>query len=278
MRTYAKSRYHSLVLAHLNDLYVGLRGHLSDQIREVGFCRQRLGELLGLVEPTALKGKKETPLAGIRTMLPPGCLGESDALDQISQGITADDLLCFDERVQVWIRTHCQALLQICMGSATLVKNLAPAMLQEGQAFLSERLQGHSVADMYLTRKRGESEDNADDAILDDLESCLDEATPEIGRISESREITLVSLPNDEPGQELRELLKKRLPEATFLMTDRHDEMLFYHEIINIQWKDMDQLGPIALDAYRQRCQADPSSPHSREDVFEWQLIVESKK
>ena len=42
VRTYTKTRYHSLVLGHLNRLYLGLRGHLSDQIREVGFCRQRL--------------------------------------------------------------------------------------------------------------------------------------------------------------------------------------------------------------------------------------------
>jgi hypothetical protein len=61
-------------------------------------------------------------------------------------------------------------------------------------------------------------------------------------------------------------------------MTERQDEMYFYHEIVNVQWKDLAQLGPIAQDSYRQRCQADPSSPHSREDVFEWQFIVECKK
>jgi hypothetical protein len=29
----------------------------------------------------------------------------------------------------------------------------------------------------------------------------------------------------------------------------------------------------VARDAYQQRCNVDPSSLHTREDVFEWQLI-----
>ena len=277
VRTYAKSRYHSLTLTHLNNLYVGLRGHLSDQIREVGFCRQRLGELLGLLQPAAAI-EKDTALLGIRTLLPPGCLDLNDALERIVQGVSGDDLLCLDERVQAWIGTHCRALLEICMGSATLVRNLAPAMIEEAEGFLSDRLDGTSVADMYLARKRSEGDENTDAMIADDLEQCLDEATPEIGRLGNLREITFVSLPDDGPGQELRALLKNRIEDVAIQMTERQDEMVFYRETINIRWEHLDQLGPIALEAYKKRCQADPSSPHTREDVFDWQLVVESKK
>ena len=59
VRTYTKTRYHSLVLTHLNRLYVSLRGHLSDQIREVGFCRARLGELQTLLPAYSRSGPKE---------------------------------------------------------------------------------------------------------------------------------------------------------------------------------------------------------------------------
>ena len=164
------------------------------------------------------------------------------------------------------------------MGSSTMVKNLAPALLSEADAFLSERLQGASVAEMYLTRKRSEFDETADEMILDDLQRCLDEATPEIGRLSENNEISLVSFPNDEHGQQLQLLMHAKQPEVKLLLSDRHDEMLFYHEITHIQWKDLEQLGPIALDAYRQRCALDPSTLHSREDVFEWQFVAESKR
>jgi len=278
VRTYTKTRYHSLVLSHLNRLYLGLRGHLSDQIREVGFCRQRLGELHGLLKPVPLQHKHEPARTDRRVLFPPGCLELKDAVDQFSQTIGAEDLLRFDERVQHWIQNHCQALLQICMGASSLVKNLAPAMLQEAEGFLSDRLQGTSVAEMYLARNRGDDAESAAAGLRDDLQRCLDEATPDFGRITPDNLITLVTLPNDEHGIELKKLVHKQCKEAKVLLTDRQDEMVFYHEIDHIQWKDVEQLGPIALENYQQRCAADPSSVHSREDVFEWQIIAESRR
>src|SRR5262249_3052706 len=45
LRSFAKWRYQALVLEHLSAAFIGLRGHLSDELREVNFCRVRLAEL-----------------------------------------------------------------------------------------------------------------------------------------------------------------------------------------------------------------------------------------
>lgn len=274
LRTYTKTRYHSIVLSHLNRLYLGLRGHLSDQIREVGFCRQRLGELLGILKSKADTG---TPVKDDRALFPPGCKDLNEAVKNLTDSVTIDDLICFDERMQAWIKTHCQALLQICMGSSTTVKNVAPAMMQEAEAFLGERLEGDSVAEMYLTRQRSQHPENGDANILDDLERCLDDATPEFGRLKGTNEVTVVAVPNNSHGIELQQLLRSRLKDAKILLTDRQDEMLFYHEIVSIAWKDLEQLGPVAEEIYHGRCTADPSALHTREDVFEWQILTAGK-
>jgi hypothetical protein len=47
LQLYARSRYQGLLLQQLIAAYVSLRGQLSDQLREINFCRVRLGELLG---------------------------------------------------------------------------------------------------------------------------------------------------------------------------------------------------------------------------------------
>ena len=80
-------------------------------------------------------------------------------------------------------------------------------MLLEAEAFLGERLQGESVAEMYLSRKRSEFDETADDMIFDDLQRCLDEATPDVGRISQNNEISIVTLPNDDHGKQLQSLV-----------------------------------------------------------------------
>jgi hypothetical protein len=46
LRQYARARYEALVLQQVIAVFVSLRGQLTDQLREVNFCRVRLGELL----------------------------------------------------------------------------------------------------------------------------------------------------------------------------------------------------------------------------------------
>jgi serine/threonine protein kinase len=268
VRTYTKTRYHSLVLTHLNRLYTALRGHLSDQIREVGFCRQRLGELLGLVAPADAKSDaNDTPIPGERALFPTGCLNLKDAVQRLIHEVSFEDQLQFDHRIQAWVVANYQALLHVCMGTSTQVRNLAPAMIHEAESFLMDRLQGESVAEMYLAQQRRRYEDDLDDQVIDDFERCLDDASPDLGRMLEKNGITLVTFPKGEHGQQLHDLVHERIPEIKTILTERQDEMLFYHETLNIRWKELDQLGPIAKEAYQRRLQSDPTGLHSRMDL-----------
>ena len=58
---YPKWRYQSLVLRQISRGYISLRGDLSDELREVGFCRARLGELRKAVEESREPGKGAVP-------------------------------------------------------------------------------------------------------------------------------------------------------------------------------------------------------------------------
>jgi serine/threonine protein kinase len=268
VRTYAKTRYHSLMLTYLNRLYVALRGHLSDQIREVGFCRQRLTELAGYFQPGVSPPKAAPLRTDGRILFPADCPSLHEAVDRLTREISHQDQLEFDSRVQRWITANCDALLQICMGSSNQVRNLAPIMLQNAQTFLKERLHGASVADMYLAQQRSRYSGNTDELIMDDLERCLDEATPTVGRLSNSRDVPLVTLPNDAFGEELQAMATHRGLAATIRLSNRSDEIVFFQQATGIQWHELEQLGPIARDAYMQRGQTDPAALHSRNDII----------
>src|SRR5262249_27442265 len=45
LRSYPKCRLQGLVLEYMASAFVSLRGHLSDELREMNYCRTRLGEL-----------------------------------------------------------------------------------------------------------------------------------------------------------------------------------------------------------------------------------------
>ena len=56
------------------------------------------------------------------------------------------------------------------------------------------------------------------------------------------------------------------------------DDILFYRESALPSLDNLPQLGPKFQQAYQEISAQQNFTPHSREDVFEWQFIVECKK
>jgi eukaryotic-like serine/threonine-protein kinase len=265
VRIYSKTRYQCLILTHINRLYVGLRGHLTDQLREVGFCRQRLGELAGLVRDKTAT----TPPAMAsyeKLLLPHGATSLPEALKRVDELVTDDDLLAFDRVLQPIIHQQYRALINVCMGPSNLVRTLAPLMLQEAETFLAPRFQGASVAEMWQLDKG-----DGTGAVAADLVAAFDEAAPTLGKMSAQKEISVVAFPTTPAGRQLKSLAQGAIPEAQLIDSDRNDEIIFYRELQQVSLQDLEQCNVVAQEAYRQRCATDPAFLHSRTDVAAWQ-------
>lgn len=277
MRAYPKCRYQSLVLQHITRLYVSLRGLLSDQIREVGFCRQRLGELAGLVEnirkPVEEPRARPGPSAE-KCLLPPGCTDLEDAQQKLEDRISADDLLRFDQNIQALIKEQFQALVHVCMGPSNVVKNLAPVMIQEAIGFLEPHLQGTNIAEMYLHQHDFKGEMTPE--LKEDLRAHYAEAAPKPAQNYEAQETSIVSVPGGDAGESLRNLLHAVVPGAYILTTDRSDEILFFREQGPLCMSHLEQLGTVAEEAYRQAMAADAAGLHTRADIPQWQALQEA--
>jgi eukaryotic-like serine/threonine-protein kinase len=274
IRLYAKTRFQSLILSQVNKQYVGLRGHFSDQIREVGFCRTRLGELLGLLgdkpagAPAATGQAAAGPAAGLpaaasfeRLLLPTGCVKLDDAVQRLDGNISADDLLAFDKIIQALMRHQYRALLNVCMGPSNLVRTLAPQILHEAAKYLAQQVDGEGVADLWLTANPDEY------AVRDQLLAAFDAAAPNFDATRHPDEVTVAVLPAGDKGELLAEQTAIALPSAHVAASDRTDEIIFYREYSRLELSDLEQFGPEAERLYRQRSAVDPSSVHFREDL-----------
>src|SRR5205814_739580 len=95
LRTYAKSRYQSLVLQQVLSVYVSLRGCLTDVLREINFCRVRVQELLGHLEGDS-KPERSTDVASqspmvegrVRHLFPQGWKDLKDAVERVLSELT----------------------------------------------------------------------------------------------------------------------------------------------------------------------------------------------
>ena len=156
LRAYPKWRFQSLVLQQASSAFLSLRGHLSDELREINFCRVRLAELQRLLEAPPDTSLSE-PRAG-RLVLPAGCKDLGEAVDGFLAGVGPEALLELDGRVQAVIRSQFTALVHICLASGNLLKNVEAAMLETAREFAGEVVGETNAAELFLEQHPDEGE------------------------------------------------------------------------------------------------------------------------
>jgi serine/threonine protein kinase len=298
LRVYGDRRCRCLLLRQALNVFVSLRGHLSDELREINFCRVRLGELLqswpapAEEKAPAAREAGVTPLPGLihglnrlpetapggttppagsaaglsRCLYPPGCESLEETLDRMLRDISAADLEQLDGRVQALIRVQFLALVQICLTSGNVLRPLQLAMEQEVEAFLRERLGGTEVAELFLAQHPDE-EDAAGE-----LAGAFAEAAPELARDlgGNPNEIALVAVPDgrsEQTNQRLGDLARKALPAAEVVGTSADDDLVVYREVAHVPLGELKQLGAAGQEAYRQMLALDSFTPHARIDL-----------
>jgi len=265
---YPKLRYQFLILRQMARGYISLRGNLSDELREVGFCRARLGELLNAYEtPTSTDAqaapKQEPASIPGRLLFADGCSDLSVAVEKFLLKITPEQFEQLHIRVQDLIGRQFTALIQVCLGPSNLVKNLEIAMQTEVEAYLATCSGIQSVADLFLNQFP-----DAEQA-QDEIASAFDEAVPEFTglHLERTSESSILSVPIGPSGEKILQLAKKAVPNAAPISSPSCDEILLYREWPNLDVSRLEQMGTVSRDAYRQMLQIEHYSPHSRTDV-----------
>jgi hypothetical protein len=264
LRLYPKYRYHSLLMHRVTSLYVSLRGLLSDQIREVDFCRARIGELHALFEGGEIKSLADGPAAG-RYLFSEGCKSLDEAVKKLDGCVTPQHLVELDGRIQGLIRRQFKALVHVCMSSANVLRVLAPAMRKETRAYLQTALGSTTIAQIYLEQFGDESD--PPERLQDDLAEAFEKACPEVAASSPVRELNLLGVPPGDGEQELRGLVRSATDGIPLLPVPSSDEIVMYREHTLACLMDLNQLGPLGQEAYQKLCAQENFTPHSRADV-----------
>ena len=55
-------------------------------------------------------------------------------------------------------------------------------------------------------------------------------------------------------------------------VTSSKEDVIFYRELQEVKLSELEQLGPVAYEAYQQMTALEHFTPHSRSDINEWQV------
>src|SRR5262249_43989545 len=134
--------------------------------------------------------------------------------------------------------------------------------------FAAELLPPTSAADLFFEHH------SEHEGAEGEVARYFDEAAPELSaRRNPSpgppvAEVTLLATPDGDAGHVFREMLQHAMGGGAELhQADSPDDVLIYRERNNLQLTDLEQLGPVAHDAYLQMTATENFTPHSRCDV-----------
>jgi hypothetical protein len=266
LRDYSKTLYQSLLLRQASNVFLTLRGHLADEMREINFCRNRLGELLNELEDTA---DSADPNSGaVKYLYPAGCKNLSEAVEQFENQVKEEALNELDVRMEAMFKKQFTALVNVCLASGSMWKNVEEAMRHTAEDFVAERLSEMDVADMFLNQY--DEPEKAVAAFAD----LFKEAAPQLpsslvpsGQVMQPSELCVLAVSPSSSGEGLRALAAQALPNVEWQAAAADEDIVLYRECANLPLVELPQLGPLAMDAYRQMSNAEHFTPHCRCDV-----------
>ncbi len=251
-----------MVLQQVAAAFVSLRGQLSDQLREINFCRVRLGELLRTFEGAEEDQPGHAP-PWLRVLFPAGCRTVQETVERLLGATSEEDLHALDGQTQAMLRRQFTALVHVCLTSANVLKELAPAMEQvAGQ--LAEALLGTTdVAELFF----GQHADP--DGARDEIANAYEEAAPDVAssRAGRPGEFCLLGVPPGPAGDRFAALAAAAVPGTDLLTVAGGDDVVVYREYPRMPLAALEQLGPLGQEAYRQLASVQHFTPHSRLDV-----------
>jgi serine/threonine protein kinase len=279
LHDYSKTLYQSLLLRQAGNVFLTLRGHLADEMREINFCRLRLGELLHMLERTAdapalpasnLGEGRGGASTAVHYLYPTGCKDLKEATAHFEDQLNEDALNELDVRMEAMFKKQFAALVNVCLssGSSNVLRNVEAAMQQTAEEFVAEELGEWNVAEMFLEQRADESQ------AIDEIIRIFDESAPQLPQAvvptskgGMSAELCVLAMPAGPAGERLRALAAEALPDVEWQTAFGSEDLLLYRERVNLPLSELPQLGPLAQDAYRQMSNAEHFTPHCRCDV-----------
>jgi hypothetical protein len=261
LRCYPKWRFQSLMLQTVAAAFVALRGHLSDELREINFLRVRLTELARMLEPPPKADTDHEPRLTC-TVFPTGCMNLSEATEKLVASFTAPRLLELDAKIQAVLCRDYTSLIHVCLTSKNMLKAVEGAMIQTAVEFAGSTMAEANVSEILQTLYP----DPAD--LRGSIAEFYAKAKPKLSDHSpEAAELFVLAMPKGSASDEVQGAANRALMNAELHLATSPDDIIFYRESTNLPLTELDQMGPAGQEAYHQMITTEHFTPHIRGDI-----------
>jgi len=289
--------------------FVVLRGRLTDRLRDVTLCRQRLRHARDILDvnhqpdednptgtpdasmPTPILSTesfwelvRELPTA--RVVLPEGVHDLEHAASTFLHTLVGEQWSTLDQTLQDEVLSHRGGLYQSCVTPQDLTKHLIIPLLNQAITYLGSQLPITDVAEVELGL-----DPTVVGPILERILSYHDAAVPAVQLpVSEPNRPTtgqrnwrpadasttpkegpsFLLIPASASGKEFGHQAEQVLPRVHLVMVPGQADLMFCREQMALTFEDIERLLQTCRHAYDQAVTVPNLSPHARFDIIDW--------
>jgi serine/threonine protein kinase len=266
-QAYAKKRYQLLVARCVLSIYRGMLNLTPEYLRDINFCRQRLLDVVEALKQSA-EGPEGEGLGPGQELFPGGDPNPDEATARLIDGMTLEDWVEFDNKVQNQVRRQFEGVITLCLAGPNPAEPLSALLRQQATEFLDPRLGRQDSAAVFFQQHMDDR--SAQRAIS----GAFDEAAPILASAPKSGhgvEIAVMAVPAGPNGDRFRRLAQDALPDENVVPTVSPDEIVIYREKPALTAADLPHLTSLGKEA-ADHAQKEQSPPHARFDVT-WRQV-----
>jgi serine/threonine protein kinase len=274
-------------------VYGILRGKLSDRLRELTFCRQRLRHLQETLEhvsdvvddgetlANSEVSPSPTPLltaeafweairgsATMRVVLPEGEKDIEAAARRFVGTLGAEQWGQLDQAVQDQVLALRGGLYKACTGTGDLIRHFLRPVLDQAAAVLGSHLPITDVAEVEFS---------ASDVteVSRRIQSYFARATPLVGRGSATTgespdQHGFILIPASDAGKRYGEMAKQAIPGIHIVNVPGQADLMFCREQSSLKEEELERILRACRPAYSEIANVPNVSPHARFDIRDW--------
>lgn len=290
LAAYARQRLAEEVMGSCEQFFAKLRGRLTEHIRDLTFCRQRLRHLQESMELHAEESDDATgPVRGqdpalshsplpstesfwqairqsatAHVVLPEGEPNLEQAASRFLHTLHPDQWTNLDQALQDHVLTQLGGLHDACMRTGDLARNVARPLLDQAVAFLSEHLPITDVAQVELSSAalRGEPEQQ--------IQDYFERSAPLLAGKDPAALDNFLLVPASDAGKEYGAAARLAVADLQLLRVSGQAHLLFCREQGYLTPEDLQKILRPCRAAYESSANAPNVSPHARFDIVDW--------
>lgn len=285
LRAFARLRLEEDLLDATGRCYRAIQNAIEAQIRDIGYCRNRLTHVLHVLDsPLAnLPAHTDSPIGlseeslqktlhptnTIQVVLPNGEKHIDRSVRKVLQSVKAPELLRLENALQKLVLESRGGLSGLCRINADLLRTLIAPMIEQTTAFLGELLPVTDVTEVEATAARSM---RVDPTVR--IQDYHERAHPPRSSSAEVR--TFVIVPDSESGKSYAGLVRQTIPSSlTIPVQGSTTDLLFCREQGCLEPGELMALASGCQTAYYSALASPQTNPHARFDVTEWMPLSE---